>query len=200
MVRDRGLELWECWVCHLSLGQLHKPREAWFPLEMGWVPATASEGGRTIWIGCPPGPSQGQLLPVSRQQLQVSLHSQCSCPPFLPVFPQRRNESDLPENPAGAIKKYPLPCFTPGPQATHNISVIQAHLKETLQPDAVVLEELDKLKHANTPEPLVTAPASSASVYDRKIFILAVLQQFSTCMTDAHEAFTKSLEAKDKKC
>uniref|UniRef100_A0A8C9USP3 Uncharacterized protein n=1 Tax=Spermophilus dauricus TaxID=99837 RepID=A0A8C9USP3_SPEDA len=89
--------------------------------------------------------------------------------------------------------KYPLPCFTPGPQASNNISVIQAYLRKTTADGtnrmdgmdgtvADVLEQLDKLKDDSTPEALAATPTSSGDAYEGKSFILAVLQQFSGCM------------------
>uniref|UniRef100_A0A8C5YM01 Uncharacterized protein n=1 Tax=Marmota marmota marmota TaxID=9994 RepID=A0A8C5YM01_MARMA len=58
---------------------------------------------------------------------------------------------------------------------------------------ADVLEQLDKLKDDSTPEALATTPASSGDAYEGKSFILAVLHQFSGCMAETREAFTKSL-------
>ncbi|XP_027804968.1 interleukin-31 [Marmota flaviventris] len=123
----------------------------------------------------------------------------------------RKNESDMPDSQAWVIQKYPLPCFTPGPQASHNISVIQAYLRKTTadRTDRVdrmdgmvadVLEQLDKLKDDSTPEALATTPASSGDAYEGKSFILAVLHQFSGCMAETREAFTKSLPKEGQRC
>nr|XP_044988059.1 interleukin-31 [Jaculus jaculus] len=95
-----------------------------------------------------------------------------------------------------------LPCFTLHPEASNNISVLQAHLEsvkrlsnnQTTIDD--IIKRLEDLKSHKIPKLNISEPPQDS--FKRKCFIMTVLVQLSTCVTDTYEAFLKGWEAESR--
>ncbi|XP_008837634.1 interleukin-31-like [Nannospalax galili] len=83
-----------------------------------------------------------------------------------------------------------LPCFTLGPEASKNISVIQAYLEtvKTVSSDRVetrnLIKRLDDISYHNLTKPNISETITFKNKYQHKQFIVTVLKQFSSCMKD----------------
>ncbi|KAM4827013.1 interleukin-31 [Thomomys bottae] len=112
-------------------------------------------------------------------------------------------KTGLPQHPAG---RPALPCFTPGPQAANNISVLRAYVKkvkELIQPAnqtamEAILKQLQDLQYEDTPEPHVSEPLHEN--FAKKMFIKAVFQEFSTCVNTSYSAFKARLKEEGRHC
>ncbi|XP_042524881.1 interleukin-31 [Dipodomys spectabilis] len=103
-----------------------------------------------------------------------------------------------------------LPCFTPGPQAANNISVIQAYFQkvkklslelnhQTYQKELdVIIKRLHDLRYEDSPEPSISGTPDQN--IDKKQFIRAVFREFSKCMNTTYKAFEEKLKAEGKDC
>uniref|UniRef100_A0A8C8T5L2 Interleukin-31 n=1 Tax=Peromyscus maniculatus bairdii TaxID=230844 RepID=A0A8C8T5L2_PERMB len=78
-----------------------------------------------------------------------------------------------------------LPCFTPGCEASANISTIKAYLEEVERLNennistAHIRKRLDDIRCSDPPKPSVSGPED---FYERKIFTLTVFKRLSDCM------------------
>lgn len=127
---------------------------------------------------CPPSPSQRERSDV--RTLTSSRYCGCNVHPCLLLVPQLKKEMGLPESNHSS-----LPCLSSDSQLPHiNGSAILPYFrairplsdKNTIDK---IIEQLDKLKFQREPEAEVSMPADN---FERKNFILAVLQQFSACL------------------
>jgi hypothetical protein len=121
--------------------------------------------------------------------------------PFLLLFPQKKEEPKLQNS---TMEKCLLPCFTPGQQASENISIIRAHFEKVYefrnnQTDiGTIIKRLDDLRYHNTSKPDISVPKSD--MFQRKCFIMTVLREFSECMKTTYKAYKERLVAEGRNC
>ncbi|XP_012878524.1 PREDICTED: interleukin-31 [Dipodomys ordii] len=119
-------------------------------------------------------------------------------------------ELQEPRLPRSEGESHWLPCFTPGPQAANNISVIQAYFQKVKELNVelshqtnqnqldVIIKRLHDLRYEDSPEPSISGP--SDQYFKKKQFIQAVFREFSKCMNTTYKAFEDKLKAEGKDC
>ncbi|XP_037054412.1 interleukin-31 [Peromyscus leucopus] len=97
-----------------------------------------------------------------------------------------KNYSEYQEPGMKTDESLQLPCFTPGCEASANISTIKAYLEEVERLNgnnistAHIRKWLDDISCSDPPKPSISGPED---FYERKIFTLTVFKRLSDCMT-----------------
>ncbi|XP_053445344.1 interleukin-31 [Nycticebus coucang] len=106
----------------------------------------------------------------------------------------RKGEKKLSTSP-----NYTLPCFIPNAQPPNNINIsaVQTYLRrirplsDNTTTTGEIIEHLDKLAFQNAPETNISMPEAA---FEKKRFILTILQQFVECVDLVLKSFNSEAQ------